>query len=115
MSDNTIEKLERRIAELEAELKAIKKYGLVWDKENTKEDVVLKCQDNIPLLEQIQDRKLVLGQDNNILIEGDNYHSLTSLNFILKESIDVIYIDPPYNTGHEDFVYNDKYVDEDDG
>lgn len=34
---------------------------------------------------------------------------------IAPESIDVIYIDPPYNTGHEDFAYNDKFVNSDDG
>ena len=52
--------------------------------------------------------------ENNILIEGDNYHALTALNFIAKESIDIVYIDPPYNTGHEDFIYNDKFVNEED-
>ena len=43
-----------------------------------------------------------------MLIEGDNYHSLAVLNFTHYESIDIIYIDPPYNTGNDDFIYNDK-------
>lgn len=112
----TYEELEKKIAELEYELKSTKKYGLVWDKEDTKEDVVLQCENNIPVLIQDKSKKIVLNEgENNILIEGDNYHALTALNFIAKESIDVIYIDPPYNTGHEDFRYNDKYVDKDDG
>lgn len=51
----------------------------------------------------------------NILIEGDNYHSLTILQATHKEKIDVIYIDPPYNTGNKDFKYNDRYVDMEDG
>ncbi len=53
--------------------------------------------------------------DDNILIEGDNYHALTVLNYTHKENIDVIYIDPPYNTGEKDFIYNDKFVDREDG
>lgn len=115
MSEYNIEQLLKRINELETELKTSKKYGLVWDKENTKEDVVIKCEKNIPILDQDKSKKIICGNDNNILIEGDNYHVLTALNFIKKGSIDFIYIDPPYNTGHEDFVYNDKYVNDDDG
>lgn len=113
--DYEIEKLLKEISELEAELKTAKKYGLVWDKENTKEDVVFQCEEYIPVLTEDKKKKICLGKTNNLLIEGDNYHSLTSLNFVEKNSIDVIYIDPPYNTGHEDFIYNDKYVNEDDG
>jgi adenine-specific DNA-methyltransferase len=51
---------------------------------------------------------------NHILIEGDNLHALTALTFTHKDKIDVIYIDPPYNTGNKDFIYNDKYVDRED-
>lgn len=47
----------------------------------------------------------------NILIEGDNYHALSVLNYTHKGVIDMIYIDPPYNTGNRDFIYNDKFVD----
>lgn len=114
MADFDIEKLLKQIKELEAELKSAKKYGLVWDKENTKEDVVLLCQQFIPVLVQDKNKKVLNGGTNNILIEGDNYHALTSLNFVEKESVDLIYIDPPYNTGHEDFSYNDNYVNYDD-
>ena len=115
MSEYNAEQLLKRINELEAELKTIKKYGLVWDKENTREDVVLECEKNIPVLVQDKQKKLLLGNENNVIIEGDNFHALSSLSFIAKESVDVIYIDPPYNTGHEDFVYNDKYVNDEDG
>ena len=112
--DYEIEKLLKEISELEAELKAAKKYGLVWDKENTKEDVVLQCEKNIPVLIEDKNKKLLIGSTNNILIEGDNYHALVCLNFVDKESIDMIYIDPPYNTGNEDFTYNDKIVNRED-
>ena len=110
------EELVKKVQELEFELKSTKKYGLVWDKEDTKEDVVLKCEKEIPVLTQDKNKKIICDSgENNILIEGDNYHALTALNFVAKESIDVIYIDPPYNTGHEDFAYNDNYVNADDG
>ena len=51
---------------------------------------------------------------NHILIEGDNLHALTALTFTHAGKIDVIYIDPPYNTGNKDFKYNDSYVDKED-
>ena len=115
-NEMSYEELVKKIQELEFELKSTKKYGLVWDKEDTKEDVVLKCEKEIPVLTQDKEKRIVCNNgENNVLIEGDNYHALTSLNFIAKESIDVIYIDPPYNTGHEDFAYNDRFVNEDDG
>jgi adenine-specific DNA-methyltransferase len=52
---------------------------------------------------------------DNLLIEGDNYFALQLLQFTHRGKIDVIYIDPPYNTGNGDFKYNDAYVGSDDG
>ncbi len=52
---------------------------------------------------------------NHALIEGDNLHALTVLNYTHAQKIDVIYIDPPYNTGNKDFKYNDHFVDKEDG
>lgn len=111
------EQLTAHIAELEKQLKS-QKYGLYWDKSIEQEEVVQKCIDNIPILIR-EDKKTIFtdGLNNNILIEGDNFHALTSLKMLAgnKGIVDMIYIDPPYNTGHEDFAYNDKYVGEDDG
>ena len=71
MSEYNIEQLLKKINELETELKTSKKYGLVWDKENTKEDVVIQCENNIPILEQDKSKKTICGNgNNNILIEG---------------------------------------------
>lgn len=112
----TYEELEKKILELEYELKITRKYGLVWDKEKIQEDVVLHCEKEIPIFIQENTRRIITNVgENNILIEGDNYHVLTALNFVSKETIDIIYIDPPYNTGENDFTYNDNYVDADDG
>ncbi|CAG8554979.1 2666_t:CDS:1 [Ambispora gerdemannii] len=96
------EELLRIIEKQEKELE-IKKYGLVWDRERESEKVVLECENNLPILKRIRERQIKTdNSDDNILIEGDNYHSLTVLNYTHKGKIDLIYIDPPYNTGKED-------------
>ncbi len=96
---------------------AKKKYGLIWDSEKKPEQIVLDCENNIPILKRIKDKEInTNNSDDNILIEGDNYHALTCLNYTHKEKIDVIYIDPPYNTGNKtEWKYNDKYIDDNDG
>jgi adenine-specific DNA-methyltransferase len=114
MDQYEIDKLLKQITELQQELNASKKYGLVWDKENTEEEIVNQCKTKIPVLQNFPEKNLSNSTGNNILIEGDNFHVLTCLNYVLKESVDLIYIDPPYNTGHEDFAYNDSFVNYDD-
>ena len=81
------------------------------------EDVVEQCKREAPILKHIKKRTIKKGKDspNNILIEGDNYHALQVLNYTHKGKIDVIYIDPPYNTGNKDWKYNDRIVDSADG
>ncbi len=118
MSDySTYDKAEllKIIAKQEKELKA-KKYGLVWDSEREPEQVVLDCEDNLPILKRIKGKQIRTDDsEDNILIEGDNYHALTVLNYTHKAKIDVIYIDPPYNTGNKSWKYNNCYVEKDDG
>lgn len=95
---------------------ALKKYGLVWDSEKEPEKVVQDCQNNLPILQRVSEKEIKTDDsDYNILIEGDNFHALSVLNYTHKNKIDVIYIDPPYNTGNKDFIYNDSYVDKEDG
>ena len=91
------------------------KYGLIWDKEKEPEKIVTDCDKKIPVLKEIKAREIKNNGQENILIEGDNFHSLTILNYTHKEKVDIIYIDPPYNTGHKDFKYNDHFVDSEDG
>src|SRR3990170_4942620 len=72
-----------------------------------------------PILKEIKGKEINgdKGKPVNLLIEGDNYHSLAVLNFTHQEAIDMIYIDPPYNRGVKggnDFRYNDKFVDSED-
>ena len=91
------------------------KYGLIWDKEKEPERIVEECNKFIPVLKEVEEKKIENNGENNILIEGDNIHALQVLNYTHHESIDVIYIDPPYNTGNKDFIYNDNFVEQEDG
>jgi len=90
-----------------------KKYGLVWDSAREPEKIVLDCQKELPVLKEIKKNKIHSGKDavTHILIEGDNYHALSVLNYTHEKAVDVIYIDPPYNTGARDWKYNNDYVD----
>lgn len=115
---------EELIAELEVLKK--KKYGLVWDKKNSQEliDAFVNWENvpenftpkQFPVLKEVKKKEIENDKDKpvNLLIEGDNYHSLAVLNFTHQNKIDIIYIDPPYNTGNKDFIYNDKFVDRED-
>ena len=92
-----------------------KKYGLVW--EDKPEDVEERLRDELPVLKEVKER-FISSDDpeapNHILIEGDNLEALTALTYTHSGKIDVIYIDPPYNTGNKDFIYNDSFVDSED-
>ena len=93
-----------------------KKYGIVW--EDSPEDVEENLRVNVPVLVEDKDRAIISNADdapNHILIEGDNLEALTALSYTHEGKIDVIYIDPPYNTGNKDFRYNDSFVDSEDG
>ena len=96
------------------ELEKAKKYGLGWEEKT--EDVVKQCQKELPVLIETKDKAIFTDKEKptNILIEGDNYHALSVLNYTHAGKIDVIYIDPPYNTGSKDFIFNDRYVDKED-
>lgn len=108
------EELIKEIERLKNEIKKKKKYGLVW--EEKPEDVVEQCKKELPVLKEIKEREIITDKDKpvNLLIEGDNYHALSVLNYTHAKKVDVIYIDPPYNTGNKDFIFNDHYVDKED-
>ena len=96
-------------------LRQHKKYGLVW--EDKQEDVEERLREQLPVLTEVKERRIISDAPdapNHVLIEGDNMEALTTLSYTHEGKIDVIYIDPPYNTGNKDFVYNDAYVDTED-
>jgi len=111
-----------------------KKYGLVW--EDKPEAVEEQLRQFLPVLKEVKEKRILVKKvvqpknaasklfeeantlnhaaPNHILIEGDNLHVLTALSFTHEGQIDLIYIDPPYNTGNKDFKYNDTFVDKED-
>ena len=99
------------IGELTKEING-KKYGLVFEEHREKIDELL--EENAPVLVEQEDLFIDNGGEMNFLIEGDNLAALKLLEKTHKGKIDVIYIDPPYNTGNKDFMYDDDYIDEED-
>ncbi len=108
-------------------LNETKTYGLVW--EDKPEEVEERLRTELPVLKEVKSRAIIApvssdsggvtscisnNYPNHILIEGDNLEALTTLTYTHEGKIDVIYIDPPYNTGNKDFVYNDSFVDSED-
>lgn len=102
------------LGEIEKELKS-KKYGLVWEEHEEAVDVQMKTQ--IPVFTEVKEKEIYADENGayNFLLEGDNLHSLYLLEKTHRGKIDVIYIDPPYNTGSKDFVYDDEFVVKEDG
>ncbi len=102
------EQLIEKIKKLEKQ-----RYGLIWD--NKPEDVAIQCDKEIPILKEVKDKEIKADPSPdapvNLLIEGDNYHALYALSFSLKRKVDIIFIDPPYNTGAKNWKYNNCYVD----
>lgn len=109
-NQNTDDESIRAFNEIENHLRE-KKYGLVWEEHTEHVDDML--QENIPIFCEDKNRKIISDASLpfNFILEGDNLQSLYLLDKIYKGIIDVIYIDPPYNTGSEDFIYDDNYVD----
>lgn len=85
-----------------------KKYGLVFEEHREEIDDVLDT--HTPVLTEEPDLFINRGGQMNFLIEGDNLASLKLLEKTHRGKIDLIYIDPPYNTGNQDFIYDDKYI-----
>lgn len=91
-----------------------KTFGLVW--EEKEEEAQERLREELPVFVEDESKRIVNSDEapNHIVVEGDNLHALTALTFTHEGKIDVIYIDPPYNTGNRDFVYNDSFVDTED-
>lgn len=98
------------LGEIENELNS-KKNGLVWEEHEEKVDVQMRT--HIPVFTEVKEREISAAPNKpyNFLLEGDNLHSLYLLEKTHKGKVDVIYIDPPYNTGNEDFIYEDTLID----
>lgn len=88
---------------------ALARYGLSWESERIEPDSHL----NRDFVGLTLDAELSVGEApwDDLVIEGDNYDALRHLASTHAGKFHLIYIDPPYNTGRQDFVYNDKFFD----
>ena len=118
MARKDYSKLEKEdLIRLVEQLDTRDKYGLFWDEERVKERFEEDSENALPTLKVVKGKEIKskdAENPTNVFIEGDNYHALSVLNFTHHGKVDVIYIDPPYNTGAKDWKYNNKYVDESD-
>lgn len=105
--DENTARLAKYAAEIEKDVKR-KKYGLVFEDHAEAEDERLET--HVPFLCEQKELSVDNGGITNFLIEGDNLAALALLEKTHKGKIDLIYIDPPYNTGNKDFVYDDNFV-----
>lgn len=91
---------------------ASRKFGLVWEREEIEHENALN--NDFVTVELDETSSSGSAPYENLIIEGDNFDALRYLRTIYNGAIKCIYIDPPYNTGNKDFVYNDHYIDSDD-
>jgi adenine-specific DNA-methyltransferase len=91
---------------------ASRKLGLVWERDEIEHEAALN--DDFVALDLDESLSVGDGPHRNLIIEGDNFDALRYLNIAYRGRVKCIYIDPPYNTGNKDFVYNDHYVDKED-
>ncbi|MFZ2049272.1 MAG: site-specific DNA-methyltransferase [Minisyncoccia bacterium] len=119
------ESLQEQIIKLEKQLESFKhsnehflknKLFLHYDIKEP-EKVVVDCETKLPVIAEYEKKKIQKGKESDpthLIIEGDNYHALSVLNYTHAGKVDLIYIDPPYNTGNRDWKYNNDYVDAED-
>ena len=110
--DENTGNLLRYLSEIEKDVNG-HKYGLVFEEHREDIDVVLDTY--TPVLTEQEELFIDNGGQMNFLVEGDNLASLKLLEKTHKGKIDVIYIDPPYNTKNKDFIYDDIFIDNVDG
>jgi len=84
-------------------------YGLTWERDEIEKDNALN--DDFIVLKPVPEMSFGENNYSNMIIEGDNYDALRYLRMTHAGKIKCIYIDPPYNTGNKDFIYNDHFFD----
>jgi adenine-specific DNA-methyltransferase len=102
----------KRLIELLEKRDREKKLGLVWERDEIEADKAV--DENFiaaTLIESLSDRP---APWRNLVIEGDNFDALRWLRMTHAGKVKCIYVDPPYNTGNKDWVYNDNYMDKED-
>ena len=99
---------DRLIAELE---KVSNQFGLRWDARQADRNFDEEQKSSLVVLNHSPELSVGEGPYQNLLIEGDNFDALRYLSVTHRGKVKCIYIDPPYNTGNNDFIYKDNFLD----
>ena len=112
MADNYDDYSKEQLLRLLRERDRRPNFGLVWERDEIDHD--LSVNNDFVALDW--DEKLSCGDEpqHNLIIEGDNFDALRTLRMTHAGRVKCIYIDPPYNTGNRDFIYNDRFIDKED-
>ena len=88
-----------------------RRFGLIWERDESVIGVDRSRNSDFVTLNF--DSALSAGDapHHHLLIEGDNFDALRALRMTHKGRVKCILIDPPYNTGGDDFIYNDCFLD----
>lgn len=107
---------ETELRNLLIQYKTEQKLGLYWERNQIEHDKAVNSDAVFLQLAEEHGTPLSVGDApyRNLIIEGDNFDALRCLRATHTNKIRVMYIDPPYNTGNKDWVYNDRYVNKDD-
>ena len=89
-----------------------KKLGLVWERDEIEADRAVDA--NFVACRIVPELSDKPAPWENLVIEGDNFDALRWLRMAYPNGVKCIYIDPPYNTGNKDWVYNDRYMNSED-
>lgn len=109
--DKNAQKLLGFLGDLENDVQT-RKFGLIFEEHREEIDEIL--ENNLPVFIEDKTSAINKGGLQNFIIEGDNLASLKLLEKTRRGAVDLIYIDPPYNTGNKDFIYDDCFVDTND-
>ncbi len=112
MADNYDDYSREQLLRLLRERDRRPRFGLVWERDEIDHD--LSVNNDFVALDWDAELSCGDGPQRNLIIEGDNFDALRTLRMTHAGRVKCIYIDPPYNTGNRDFIYNDRFVDKED-
>ena len=112
MADNYDDYSREQLLRLLRERDRRPRFGLVWERDEIDHD--LSVNGDFVALDRDAALSCGDGPQQNLIVEGDNFDALRFLRMTHAGRVKCIYIDPPYNTGNRDFIYNDRFVDKDD-
>ena len=112
MADNYDDYTREQLLRLLRERDRRPRFGLVWERDEIDHD--LSVNNDFVALDWDAELSCGDGPQRNLIIEGDNFDALRTLRMTHAGRVKCIYIDPPYNTGNRDFIYNDRFVDKED-